>query len=79
MKINITDHAKDRMRKYGITEDMVKETLAKPDCVLEGYSGRKIAQKALSEKYLLRVIFEVGEGVITVVTCYKAKRARYEC
>ena len=43
---------------------MVKETLARPDCVLEGYSGRKIAQKALNNKYLLRVIFEETEGVM---------------
>ena len=78
MRINITEHAKDRMKKYGISEEMVIETLRNPDCVLEGHSGRKIAQKALNEKYLLRVIYEEAEGVI-VVTCYKAKRSRYEC
>ena len=79
MTIKITDHARGRMRKYGITEEMVIEALRSPDCILEGRFGRKIAQKVLNKKYLLRVIFEATEEGTVVVTCYRAKRARYEC
>ena len=45
MKVTFIPHALDRMKKRGITEKMVLETLKDPEKVVEGYGGRKIAQK----------------------------------
>ncbi len=45
------------MQKYSISEVSVINALQKPDILIDGYSGRKIAQKRLND-YVLRVIFE---------------------
>ena len=79
MKIIFTNHSRDRMKKYSLSEEQVISALLEPDCVLEGKFGRKIAQRALDEKHLLRVIYEEREGVAIIVTCYKARKERYSC
>ncbi|MDO8634435.1 MAG: DUF4258 domain-containing protein [archaeon] len=48
MRIKITKHAMERMEKYGLTEEQIKNCLKKPDLVVEGQEGRKIAQKRLN-------------------------------
>jgi len=48
-----------------------------PDSVVEGHSGRKVAQKKLNG-YVLRVIYEEKKGINVIVTVYKAKSERYE-
>ncbi len=69
MKVTFIPHALDRMKKRGITEKMVLETLKDPEKVVEGYGGRKIAQKMLDDK-LLRVIYEEKEDKLEVITAY---------
>ncbi len=79
MAMEITLHAKERMRKYGITAKLVKEAVESPSSVLESYGGRKVYQKGLNG-YTLRVITEESKGIrnIIVITVYKAKSGRYE-
>ncbi len=77
MKIEIPPHAKDRMAVYNVSEEMVKAALEKPDNIVEGYSGRKIAQKKLNG-YVLRVIYEEKNSIKIVVTVYKVRSDRYE-
>lgn len=79
VKIKVTEHAKDRMKKYGISEELLLKALEEPDCVAKGHSNRKIAQKALDDKHLLRVVFEDFGEVLIAVTCYKARSSRYAC
>ena len=79
MKIKITKHAEDRMRKYGLGKVLLIKAVLDPDCIVKGKFGRKIAQKTLDERYLLRVVFEEKGEQLIVVTCYKARRERYEC
>lgn len=33
MKIEITNHAKERMQEYDISEDLVKDTIYNPDSI----------------------------------------------
>jgi len=73
----ITPHAKERMARYKITEELVKTTLESPEITIEGHSGRNIYQKRLNG-YVLRVITEDSKGIKIVITIYKAKRERYE-
>lgn len=77
MKILITTHAGERMAKYDLKEQAVKNCLEKPDLIVEGKEGRKIAQKRLNG-YVLRVIYEETENNYVVITTYKAKSERYE-
>lgn len=69
MKLIFIPHALDRMKKRGITEKMVLETLKDPEKVVEGYRDRKVAQKMFDDK-LLRVIYEEKENGIEVITAY---------
>jgi len=73
--IKMSGHARRRMAKYGLREDMVIGALRKPDRVTAGY-GRRIAHKFMDD-YVLRVVYE-EDDVITVVTVYPARRERYE-
>ncbi|WP_456327076.1 DUF4258 domain-containing protein [Archaeoglobus sp.] len=69
MKVTFIPHALDRMKKRGITEKIVIETLKNPEKVVKGYGGRKIAQKMFNDK-LLRVIYEEKEDKLEVITAY---------
>ena len=55
MDIRFTLHAEEkllRLAKVGITKEKVMQTLKQPERVLEGHSGRKIAQGHLSGRWL---------------------------
>ena len=56
MNIIITNHAKERIKIYNITEKIVIETIRKPDEVVKGYAGTSIAHKLLNG-YLLRIVY----------------------
>lgn len=77
MDVQLTKHALERMVRYRVPAKLVFETLRTPDSTVDGHSGRLIAQKVLNG-YILRVVYEVEEGLRTVVTVYKARRDRYE-
>ncbi len=77
MEIYISNHARERMDKYKIQENVVKTTLEKPDRIDIGQFGRMVAQKALNG-YTLRVIYEENNSLKTVITVYRAKSGRYE-
>lgn len=75
--IIITAHARERMEKYGLSEELIFDCLMNPALIIGGYDGRKIAQKLLND-YVLRVVYEETDGFYVVVTAYKTKRDRYE-
>ncbi|MFW5904543.1 MAG: DUF4258 domain-containing protein [Candidatus Saliniplasma sp.] len=75
--MRITEHARKRMERYNISETMVRNAMKDPESLIDGHSGRNIAQKKLNG-YVLRVIFEEEKGINVIVTVYKAKSERYE-
>lgn len=75
--IRFTAHALQRMVTYQITEEEVTACIRNPEKVLDGYRGRKIAHRTRSN-YLVRVIYEDDELLITIITVYLARRDRYE-
>ena len=61
------------MKRRGITEKWVKETIDSPAQVVEGYGGRKVAHKIYmieNKEYLLRVVFEETEIQDIIITAY---------
>jgi hypothetical protein len=68
------------LRRHGfiVTKRQVRETLRKPDKIDEGFRGRKVAQRRISEKHVLRVIYVEGQKEIAVATFYPGRRSRYE-
>ena len=83
MKVKLSDHVYDKLeilkeRGFPIIENQVIDCLTNPDTILDGYRGRKIAQKNIDEKHLLRVVFEMKGDCLRAITVYPARRERYE-
>jgi hypothetical protein len=50
------------MRKYSVSEELVRSTIANPTTILPGYNERKIYQKKING-YVVRVIAEETKGI----------------
>jgi len=59
------------MERYGLEKSEVIEAITKPDKVVAGDKGRKIARR-LRDRYVLRVVYEEDE-FITVVAVYPSR------
>ena len=73
-KIEIIPLARKKLRRRGISEEQVKETINFPDQTVSGYGDRKVAHKKYlikDKEHLLRVVYEIeGESYEEVVTAY---------
>lgn len=67
MRLVIIAHARDRMALRGITEDMVKACLEKPDIKSRGYKDRHVHYKKYENQYVA-VVFEVEKTAWRVIT-----------
>jgi len=77
MKITITNHAKERMDTYDLSEETVKNAIINPDEIVNGYKERLIAHKAYNNN-ILRVIYEKTiDDEIIIITVYPALKKRY--
>ncbi|MEW6006868.1 MAG: DUF4258 domain-containing protein [bacterium] len=82
-EIRFTPHAKMKFEilkrhNFVVSEEEVKGVILKPEKREIGRKGRKIAQKTISERHILRVIYEEKDRGIEVITFYPARRERYE-
>jgi hypothetical protein len=82
-KIIYGEHAQEKfdlLRRYGfvVSTQQVRETVQNPEKVEAGYKGRKVAQRSITERHVLRVIYEEGAEGVRIVTFYPGKRSRYE-
>ena len=71
MAIKFTPHAEDkllRLKKIGVTKDDVVKIVDKPEKIVDGYLGRKIAQTELTNDLVVRVIYEEKAGDKIIVT-----------
>jgi len=59
-------------------EEAVLKTVEEPDSVREGRRSRLIAQRAVNNEHVLRVIYETQGDSIIIITFYPARRERYE-
>jgi len=76
VEIIISKHAKKRIERYGLTEELVKTAIMEPDEVVEGYEGTLIAHKLLN-KHLLRIVYIKQDNEVKVITAYPAEKERY--
>ena len=73
-----THHALGSIAENQLTKSLVEDALKRPDEIIDGHKGRKIAHKRVGTK-LLRVVFqEYPDNVYIVITAYIAKPERYE-
>ena len=76
MDVIISNHAKERIKTYNLTEKIVLETLKNPDELIEGSAGALIAHKLLNG-YILRVVYIKEKDKSKVITVYPVKKERY--
>ncbi len=76
IKILYLFHTIERIKKWGITESMVAETLLMPEEVMVGHRNRYIAHKRYGN-HLLRAVYEYEEGFPVVITVYFPNAERY--
>ena len=69
-------HAIERIKKWGITEEMVAEALLLPEEVIVGHRNRYIAQRRYGS-HLVRAVYEYEEEVPVLVTVYFPYQDRY--
>lgn len=82
-KIIYTSHAKDKfvlLKRYGfeITMAQVEETVQSPNKVIPQPGGRFIAQKIITDRHVLRVVYREESENRVVITFYPGRRERYE-
>jgi len=58
--IRISEHARKRMTKYGVGEEVVIKALREPDKVLVGHRGRRTAHR-FKNNHVLRVVYEEND------------------
>ncbi len=83
MKIEFTKHAREkfiilRQHNFAVEEFKVIQAILQPSKVEASRKNRFVSERAIDETHLLRVIYEVSEDRIIVITFYPAKRCRYE-
>jgi len=81
--VRLTAYARNKLsflRAHGfeVEEAAVISTVVEPDHVSHARLGRWVAQRALTERHLLRVIYEEWAHERLVITVYPARRSRYE-
>ncbi|MBI4050522.1 MAG: DUF4258 domain-containing protein [Candidatus Doudnabacteria bacterium] len=81
--IYFTKHATNkfeilRRHKVYVSEAQVIETISSPDLTDESRLPLLIAQKALDQTHVLRVVYKQENGMIRVITFYPGRKSQYE-
>lgn len=82
-KIIFSSHADNKfeiLKKHGvfISKEVIEDAVLSPDETMTGYKNRKISQKKLDGTHVLRVVYEIHNDDILIITLYPARSSRYE-
>ncbi|MBI4647500.1 MAG: DUF4258 domain-containing protein [Bacteroidia bacterium] len=68
------------LQEHGIklSKETVEEIINSPDKIVNGDKGRLIAQKGFDLTHVIRVVYEVHQDSIKIITIYPGRRSRYE-
>ena len=80
MKFQISNHAREEIKRREIPLYAVESVLQKPDQIVEGYGKKRVYQSILDlgtgKRYLLRVIVDDTVVPSRVVTVYKTSKIK---
>lgn len=81
--IEYTRHARDKFEilerhDFEVTPDQVEETVLNPDRVIPQLRGKFIAQRGITARHVLRVVYQVVGETCVVITFYPGLKERYE-
>lgn len=71
--IYLSRHAKNRMRKFGINQGIVKQVLEKPDFVEPSIKGRENIWRKLQNKYYRVTCLKESNKIIIITVTPKEK------
>lgn len=77
MRLEIIPLALKKIRRRKIPIEWGEETVSNPNQVVEGYEGRRVAQKVYyvkDKKMLLRVVLEDNDTVVTAYLTSQVSR-----
>jgi len=80
VKVLYAPHAREklaRLARVGVTEDEVLRCILEPQKTERGLYGRKVAQGYLTDKLVLRVVYEERDDNVLIITMYPGERRRY--
>lgn len=75
----LTEHALQELRRRGLTEEMMREVLIKPEQQQDVRPGRIVLQSRITmdvpaKEYLMRVFVDVDRKPAEVVTAYRTSK-----
>ena len=78
MKIQYSEHARERIRSRNLTTDQIKEAIKNPDEKFQNEIGN-VVHKVLKDdesrkEYLLRIFYKEEEGRILIISAYKTSK-----
>jgi len=73
MKIIFSTHSEDQNKIRKIPIARIKQTLQKPEKLIESFRGRNLYQKSFGSK-MLEVVAKIEGGKIVVITQYYLKK-----
>jgi len=76
IRVKLTNHAEERMKRWSLTKEQVLETLLYPEEVLRGHHGRFIAHRRYGD-HIVRAVYEYEGEIPVVVTVYFPYAKRY--
>jgi hypothetical protein len=77
--VRFTDHARDRLSRRGLSEDIISQVLSRPAETIATRGNRRASYRQISGKYIV-VIHEKEDGddvVITAMTVDQRRLARF--
>ncbi|NPV06962.1 MAG: DUF4258 domain-containing protein [Anaerolineae bacterium] len=82
-EIRFTRHVSlkfDALRHHGfeVTQAEVEQVVLDPDSVWPQEGERWIAQKAITGRHVLRVVYRREPGAVVIITFYPGRKERYE-
>jgi hypothetical protein len=76
LKVLFLSHAIERIKKWGISEEMAAETLVLPEEVVTGHRNRYIAHRRYGD-HIIRAVYEYEGMMPALVTVYFPYAERY--
>ena len=76
LEVLFLSHAMERIKKWGINDTIVAETLVLPEEVLVGHGNRYIAQKRYG-LHIVRAVYEYEKELPVLITVYFPYSERY--
>ncbi len=82
-RVDYTQHARSKfelLKRHGfeVTPQQVEETVLNPEKVIPQPGGRFVAQRQITERHVLRVIYREEGQQRVVITFYPGRKGRYE-